>query len=483
MTLVNFPPEVTNELTFWTKKMETRGYKRESVKVKEEEFEAVKVKGVLIVKTHQGFWRKILLWAVARGLQPEFIDLRVPDMLPLPQYGLMHGFRFSQKDLTMEALKQNVSGGIEAPTRFGKSPIIVNILRAWPGVQTVVTMPGIDLLKQQYTYLQAALPDREIKLIGAGSKVKFQSEDISLVSMDSLDKVDGGPVRLFIADEPHALLAESRFVHVAKFCWARKYWIGATPDDRYDKRGYLLEGMIGPPLAVRTYREARAEGAVANIKALLIRWEYDPVSTGDRDSNYERLLHLNLEIGKFIRHFTTNVIPKEWQTLIFIKTEKQADFLVEMIGGDIAVAMAKRLSPKERARLTDLVERKHITRAACSDIFVQGVTFHDLMVLFNASGGGASTSTIQKPGRVAEIRSGKSDGLLADIMFVQRASASAEAKKHDKAKSLMLDSLARKAAYEKKGYETHVVDPQNVEAWFLDQKITPPDNKDNISVM
>jgi hypothetical protein len=46
----------------------------------------------------------------------------------------------------------------------------------------------------------------------------------------------------------------------------------------------------------------------------------------------------------------------------------------------------------------------------------------------------------------------------------------------------MIDSLARKAAYEAKGYEVHVVRPEGVLEWFLAQKMTPPDNKDGISV-
>jgi hypothetical protein len=828
LTLVNFPPEIMKELTFPVKKMETVNYKRKTVHTVEEEYEAVHHRGILIVKTHQGFWRRVMNWSLQRGFMPEIIDLRVKDLLPPPQLGMMQGFRFSQKDLLMQALTQGISGGIEAPTRYGKcfgrgtpvmmadgsvrpveniktgdfvmgpdskprkvagctqgqsklyrvvpnykgmswicnedhilhvqrvkedrregwnkaqgatenipvldwlgatkwfrhvrkmrrvatefppadleippyiyglwlgdghsegisftnmepevwaeiaawgssvglvesgntqqsgkastrrwvktlgtgktkrgenlirqwfrefkktegirpeylrssreqrlellaglldtdgessgetncgfiskhqklsedfvalcnslgfgamcnpswkkaqtgpkrcywrvsirgnsdvipfrvprkirtrknkfncltvgfkveeagygdyfgfaledpeglfllsdgtvvhnSTLIENILRAWPGVQTVLTMPGIDLLKQQVKALQKALPDREIKLIGGGSKVKFQSEDINVVSMDSLHLIDGGPVHLFIADEPHALIAESRFVHITRFKWARKYWIGATPDDRYDKRGYLLEGLIGPPLAVRTYREARAEGAVANIKVALILWEYDPLPDGDRDKSYARLLHLNERVGAFIRYLSNQVIPKEWQTLVFIDNEKQADMLSEMIGRDISVAMAKKLTNKEREAMTARVERNHITRAICSSIFIQGVTFHDLMVLVNAAGGGSSTSTIQRPGRVAEIRSGKSDGWLVDFLFTQNPKASSEAKKHDKARSLMVDSLARKEAYEKKGYEVHVVRPEGVLEWFLAQKMTPPDNRDGISV-
>jgi superfamily II DNA or RNA helicase len=475
LTLVNFPPEVTKELTFWVKRMETVNYKRVAKRVQEEEFEAITLRGVSVIKTHQGFWRRIMLWSIQQGFIPELVDLRTPDLIPLPKLGMMHGFRFSQEALLRQALEQGISGGIEAPTRFGKSALIINMLRAWPGVQTVLTMPGVDLLKQQVRDLREALPDREIKLMGAGSTVKFQSEDITVCSMDSLHKIDGGPVRLFIADEPHALIAESRFVHISKFCWARKYWIGATPDDRYDQRGYLLEGLMGPSLAVRTYREARAEGAVANIKAVLVRWEYEPATTGDRDSCYEALLHLSERVGRFIRMLS------DWQTLVFIKTEKQADFLSEMIGRDVSVAMAKKLSAKERAAMTDRVEKKHITRALCSDIFVQGVTFHDLVVLINASGGGSSTSTIQKPGRVAEVRSGKSDGLLVDFWFVQNPLASTEAKKMDKARQLMLDSLAREKAYREKGYQVDIVRPEEVESWFLAQKMTPPDNKDGIS--
>lgn len=362
------------------------------------------------------------------------------------------------------------------------STILLNLLRAWPDVQTIVTLPGADLLRQCYDELQKALPDREIKMIGAGSKVKFQSEDVTVVSMDSLHKVDPGPVRLVIIDEPHAMAATSRIDFLPSFSYARKYGLGATLSGRFDGRDFLLEGLIGPILANRTYKEAVEEGAICPIKVMMIRWPL-PYLSGDRDAVYSAALYENELVGRCARYLSDVVIPKEWQMLYFIKTEAQADFLCDCIGRDVAVAMAKKLTSKERAEMTDQIRKNRIKRVICSDIYVQGVTFHEVMVLVNCGGGGASTTTIQKPGRLAEIRPGKSGGLLIDFMFVppRTGGPAADTVGRDLPPGvsegmgfMIRESMTRMQAYRDIGYDVHVVEMNGIQEWFEKQNITAP---------
>lgn len=481
LTLVNFPKAFLKELTFTTKALETdnRG-RRKSVRKKVECFDLRLQGRIPVVTTHQGFWKKALMWALAHQLQYEFIDLRVKDLLPPPKLGMMKGFRFSQKELLTKALSYNCSGLIGAPTRYGKSTLMRNILRAWPDTQTIVVLPGADLLKQCFDELTAELPNREIKLIGAGSRTKFQSEDITVVSMDSLHKIDPGPVRLMVIDEPHAVVASSRIEHIPSFSNARKYGLGATLNGRFDGRDFLLEGLVGPVLANRSYTEAVEEGAVCQIKVMMIKWPLANVS-GDRDKAYRTLLFENELVGRCARYLSDVVIPKEWQTLYFIKTEDQADFLSNCIGRDISVAMAKKLSPKERKEMTDRVRSNHIKRVICSDIYVQGVTFHEVMVLVNCGGGGSSTSTIQKPGRLAEIRPGKNAGLMIDFLFVP-AGVPGNVGSEDAAYPSMSEGVAcmvresqqRMKAYKDIGYKVDVVERNQIQDWFLAQNITAP---------
>ncbi|TXH09841.1 MAG: hypothetical protein E6R03_16160 [Hyphomicrobiaceae bacterium] len=486
LTLVNPPKRILKEFTYMTKSMgvDNRG-RRKSLRTKEECFEASLENGILVVRTLHGFWYKAMYWCMENRLTFELRDLRVKDMLPPPRFDLMCNFRFRQRELLEKALLKNCSGLIGAPTRYGKSTLMRNILRAWPTTQTIVILPGADLLRQCHEELKAEIPDREIKLIGAGSKTQYQSEDITVVSMDSLHKVDPGPVKLMVIDEPHAVVASSRINYLPLFTNARRYGLGATLNGRYDGRDFLLEGHVGPVLAKRTYTEGVAEGAICPIKVMMIRWPIANIS-GDRDNAYRTQLFENELIGRCARYLSDVVIPRDWQMLYFIKTESQADFLSDCIGRDVSVAMAKKLSDRERKAMTERVRKNHIKRVICSDIYVQGVTFHEVMVLVNCGGGGASTSTIQKPGRLAEIRKGKSAGLMIDFLFTTQnegmPNCDAEALSPGKMRGmsegvgcLVRESYLRLKAYHDIGYDVDIVERKNMHDWFLKQNITPPD--------
>lgn len=469
LTLVNFPPSMEEEnLTFSQKSLVGTGRDKKTEYEKVLVYEKIFRRGVPVVKTHQGYWRKILMWSMKKMLQVEFVDLRDKDLIPLAQPGLMKGFRFSQEQLTREALSANCSGMIGAPTRYGKSSVLRNILRAYPGVQSVVMAPGKSLLKQTVTEMREHLPDREIKLIGGGSKVRFQSEDITVCSMDSVHLIDPGPVRLVIVDEPHAIASGGRSEHLPRFSLARKYAVGATLKGRYDGRDFLLEGLFGPVLANRTYPEAVKEGAICPIRVCMIRMILPRVHC-DRDRAMEDFVYRNGNTADIIRKLVHDWIPKEDQTLLFIKRQTQAEFLQEKVTGNFPIVMDKILSGKERDKLTRQVEENHLSRVFCSDIFVQGVTFHELRYLINCSGGGSSTSTIQKPGRLAEVRPGKKHGVMVDFLYEVAPRAKGEPPSSGGmagVKALARESKARLDAYKEIGYDVSVMNPEHVEDWI-----------------
>jgi hypothetical protein len=354
--------------------------------------------------------------------------------------------------------------------------LMINTCRAFPKAPTVILTPGVDLIHQTLDAFRSAIPDREIKLIGGGSRVKFPSFDgITICSMDSMHKLDYDTPRLVLVDEPHAIIAKSRFDYLPKFHLARKIGMGATLSGRFDGKDALLEGIFGPVLANRTYREALGEGAVCQIHVMMVDWPV-PDAAGERDEVFASLLYQNDLVGRFARYLSTSVIPPEWQTLFFIKTEDQADFVLDYVGSDVAVAMAKKLSPKDRKAMTERVRTNQIKRVICSDIYVQGVTFHDLMCLVNLGGGGASTTTIQKPGRLAEVRPGKTGAVLFDLSIrpPERRMIGPGLR------NLVNDSKNRREAYERIGYVVHDVTRTEIIDKFKSLALRPPNDEDHI---
>lgn len=404
-----------------------------------------------VIQTMQGLWLKAKNYLEQNGFTVKFYDMRLA--FPKPRLDLMTGFRFNQKQLMTDFLNTDCSGLLGAPTRYGKSTMIKNTLRAYPNVNTVVTVPGADLVKQLYDDVKEAVPHREVKLIGAGSN-KSPCDDINVVSMDSLHKCDADACRLLLIDEPHASVTNTRLPELARFDKARKLGYGATLKGRFDQKDILIEALIGPVLVERTFQEAVAEGAVC---PLIVYMVVLPLSGNhdDRDRAYKAHLFRGERVAKAVRWICHELLPPDWQTLLFIKNEDQAEYFLDWVGQDGTIAMAKRMTKKEREDLMDRMRGDEIKRCLASEIYAQGVTFNHVRALINLSGGGANTSTIQKPGRLAEVRPNKRCGVVFDFMF------SPGTGKGQGNQALTRESLARVRAYTEKGYEIIFVDNYN----------------------
>jgi len=331
---------------------------------------------------------------------------------------------------------------------------MINTLRAYPTVTTVVTAPGVDLINQLYNEIKAALPYRDIKLIGGGSRTRIPSEDITVCSMDSLHKCDAGRVELMLIDEPHAIVTDSRFPKFAAFNKARFLGFGATLKGRFDGRDKLIKGIIGPVIAERTYLEAVYEGAIAPLVILFLRTPLSKTKFKRRDKIYNHYMFLSLKLHKMIKEICYSIIPHEWQTIVFIKHEKQADSLLRVLDDEGGViAMAKKLTKTKRQQLLEQMASGSINRCLATDIYAQGVTFSNVRCIVNSTGGGANTTTIQKPGRLAEVIEGKSCGVIFDFDFY-----TAEEDAKNAANVVIRDCTNRRKAYTELGYLVYTCD-------------------------
>jgi superfamily II DNA or RNA helicase len=370
-----------------------------------------------VISTWQGLWKMLMVKCLEKGWTPILSDVRDP--FPEPKLHLMHGFRFSQKRITEEMLRQGWSGILSAPTRWGKTYAIVNTIRAYPDLKTVVIIPGEDLGKQLYDDLVEMLPGREVKLLGFGSSNKTQGKDVTVCSMDSMDKLDHSGTRLVLIDEVHALPTDGRLPEFGKFLKARKLGFGATSAGRFDNRDIITEGAIGPVLSEITYKEARAEGSVAPITVFMLRCPYDVDRLPRRrDHIYKEILWGNNEKGALVSKICHEVIPADWQTLAFIPNEKAASHFQKHVG-ESSIAMAKLMTSTQRKTMMNAMQRAQVTRCIATKIYAQGVTFPDLRVCINLNGGGANTFAVQMAGRVAQVRKDiqKRCGVVIDFLF------------------------------------------------------------------
>jgi Hom_end-associated Hint/Homing endonuclease len=335
------------------------------------------------------------------------------------------------------------------------------ICKAFPKAVTVVAAPGVDLCKQLFAHFKEALPHRDIKGVYTGSRNTKQSDEITICSIDSLNKMDPDITELLLVDEPHAVVSEERMPKVTAFVRARKYGFGATLNGRFDKKDRLIEGIIGPVISNVTYREAVAWKAISPLKVIFVKIPFSkdtvPGRNVDRAVVYQRLLTESSRTAALIKKIVDDAIPTDWQTMAFIQNERQAEFYLEHAMPPWGtIAMAKRLTDKERDEVTRGIAEGRIIRVLASNIYVQGLTFPDLKVVLNLAGGGANTTAIQKPGRLLQIRPNKNYGVMFDFMFECRDSE-LETRGNPPYSGIVGEGWARHKAYADIGYDIEFV--------------------------
>jgi superfamily II DNA or RNA helicase len=404
------------------------------------------------VTTFQGLLDYVMRICEENNIPFQMADMRMK--MPVPKIDQAGDFMFGQRKLFFEFLAKNRSGAIKAPTRYGKTVLIANTCRVYNGVRTVVTAPGVSLLSQLQNDLKRWLPHRDIRGIYTGSKTKKPSEDITVVSMDSIEKCEPENVRLLLIDEPHAAVSPTRVGAMMKFRNARILGFGATLEGRFDGADDLIAGLLGPVLAEKTFKEAVAEGAICPIVVYMLRMKYSPFACFRRETAYKKLIYRNENFNDLVRTIMRTVAPVDWQSLIFVDEIKQAD-LMQMMMEEGVVAVASRMDKEERQQRFDEMVHNIIKRCICTDIYATGITFPDLRIIVNAAGGGGSITATQKPGRLAQVRPGKKAGYLVDFLWVPDRDANFP--RENEWRSVSNDSYNRMANYKKIGFEVRIV--------------------------
>lgn len=463
MTVVPDSPEVRKFLTLKYRQMVKAGGRTTFDNLTADMFSPCVTGGGLAgLRSYQGFWRSLKEHLEKKGHSVVVRDDRV-NLVGHPNLLQAYvGLRPFQKPWIMTALLDGNSGLIGAPTRFGKTFGMTSICRAFPAARTVIVAPGVSLCKQLFEHFTAALPHRDVRGIYTGSKHKVQGPDITICSMDSMDKMDADDTDLLIIDEPHAVVSDERLPKLAAFQRARKYGFGATLTGRFDKKDRLVEGLIGPVLVNVTYRQGVESGAISPLKVIMLKIPFSkdtiPGNRVERDVVYKRLLFQSSRVAQLVKQVVDDVIPDDWQTMAFIDNEKQAEFYMEhAFPSHGTIAMAKRMTDKERNNVTDRIASGELVRVLASNIYVQGITFPDLKVVINLAGGGANTTAIQKPGRLLQTRPGKNYGVMIDFVFECR-DKEADTRSHPPYQGIIGESWARHKAYEEIGYDIEFVE-------------------------
>jgi superfamily II DNA or RNA helicase len=430
------------------------------------------------VETHlttmPGFVHRIKDTLQNEGYEVTVIDQRTP--APEPDVmAAMKGLREYQYECAYVALKSG-GGIIACPTGWGKTHIIGALVRGYSHDELcarntptiVVAAPSQDITRKNYEDLQHILPEREVGLVMANTR-KW-SDDVQVITFESLHVLDLETVGILIADEVHAASSSKRTDNILAARKALKWGMSATPDGRFDGRDLVTEGLFGPTVYQRTYGEGVRDGALVPIKVYWVKCPEPHIGLDNyfkyksHRGKYRNGLEWNENRNNIIRDLLVR-IPDTLQTLCIMPHLQQMNKLVALCDHVPYVHAETRKENLARQRHYNLaaVSRKEriktyadmadgtIRKIFSTHVYKQGVNFPELQVIINAGGGGSDIVAKQLPGRESRNIDGKEESYLIDFWHEWDMYRD----KDDKQKPgpIHRDDRARERAYTKLGFD------------------------------
>jgi superfamily II DNA or RNA helicase len=475
------PDELTKQLRYWHRQMEWQYGKRIATGEHRElynlEERVDKASGLWLQRltTMPGFVHRVKGILKSQGMAFQLIDERTP--MPQPDMlAAMQGLREYQLECAYVALKSG-GGMVACPTGWGKTHIMAAFCRAYSHAELclrntptiVIAAPDKEIVRKNYIDICEIMPDREVGIVMSGQK-KVWATDIQLITLDSLHLMDMEDVGVLITDEVHNAASETRAESLAKATKAAKWGMSATPTGRFDGRDLVTEGLFGPVVYTRTYKEGVDDGALVPIRVLWVKLPEPSrgldryLSYKQRESRYRHGMYRDPEVVKTISDLMHR-IPSEMQTLCIMRHIEQLNELVPScmdipyVHGTTSATDLQRqrrdnvspIAKKERDARYDDVADGTIRKIFSTWVYKQGVNFPEISVIVNAGGGGSDIVARQIPGRESRRVEGKYESYLVD--FWHDWDSAKDKKGRTRSGPLLSDDKAREKAYTDLGFD------------------------------
>jgi len=426
------------------------------------------------LSTLPGFAWRIMEWFRQSGIDFSVVDLRTR-MPEIRWDRVMQGLRPYQMEIVYKAL-MSCGGIIAASTGSGKTRMAAALIKAFDpndmaNRQTptfVMTCTDKDIARKNWQDLRAYFPDRSVGLIMSG--VSRPSQDIQVVTTDSLHRVDPNDIGVMIVDEVHTVATEARAAKILAASKAAKWGLSATPDGRFDGGDLLTEGLVGPVICEFTYRDGVAAGALVPITVYWVEMpepecglrQFAALKT--RDACYRRAVTLSRQQNGMAVEILKR-IPTEMQSLCIMQQTAQMNEIVGMYPGIRYVHAKTRdselsdagqnnllgISPSERKKIYDGMASGEIRKVLSTMVFKQGVNFPDLQVIVCPGGGGSDIAAGQIPGRGSRKIDGKDHAYMID--FWHPWDVRLDSKGKARSGFVLHDDEKRRAKYHELGFE------------------------------
>ena len=377
-----------------------------------------------------------------------------------------------------------MGGSSVAPRGGGKSHLIASLIRAFPHSElcarntplAVVTVGEQDIAYQNYELLKKQLPDRDVGLVMSGSD--RVSDDVQVITLGSLHHIKMSEVGILVVDEVHTAGTDKRAGLLLQAKKARTWGCSATPSGRFDNADLLLEGLCGPVVYKRTYKQGVDDGALVPI---VVYWINVPQPTIGLEAYHRYKTRLGMyrhgvecnDGQNAIVATLMQRIPDNMQTLCIMQHTNQLNQLAPLLPNvqyvhakqsvdELAKARQNNLaaiSAKERRRIYEDMNSGKLRKVMSTYVYKQGVNFPELQIMICPGGGGSEIVAGQIPGRGSRNIAGKDVAYLID--FYHHWDTTTNERGKARPGPILSDDHARDKVYEELGFERHWIEDVN----------------------
>lgn len=424
------------------------------------------------VTTLRGFYKQVKKLIDKNLDYSETIDHRTPigevDWVRVKKIG----FRDYQIETIVKLLNavQTEDGIVKAFMGWGKSIASLALYAGFHQRNTILAIPGKQLLEETYVKFKKYFPEKHVGLVQGG--VCDISKDITLASYRSLRKSALEKCEFFIADEIQDSTGPDFQLTLSGITPIRVVGLTATDEGMFAQTDKVIKGVFGERLCHIEYREALDVGASVPIVVWMVNMPKTELPIeGTIQRKLTKGIRRNKTRNKLVGDIVTS-IPKDWQSLTFVNyVDKHLTHLHPYMpagtgflhrDSDKKKLEKYALTPKEQKEVIHDYLKGKFPHLIATNAFKQGIDIPNLRVLIQASGGSSEVEITQESGRVTRILpeelrkelgvTKKTHGVVVDIYD-----------RHDS--QLQSMSEARLKIYKNLGYEVHLVDSPDQIKW------------------
>lgn len=267
-----------------------------------------------------GLLPRVLDWLAARNHTYEIVDHRdLQRTRPAPDFSKLDKLRPGQ-DIAIAQIATADMGIIHAATAFGKSFVIRQVCKMYPGLRILITSPRVSVVSTLYRRILDALGESQVGQVGGG---KCDTDKRVIVSTTkSMMKVNPQEIDLLFFDEVHNVGDNEVAKVLAYFDSCRMFGFSASPV-RGDKSEMCMEALFGRFLVEFSYEEAVEMGNVVPLDVYMVPVGGHVREHSDTTRNKKYSYWTNERRNKVIAKAARRIADDE-QCLIMVETLEHA---------------------------------------------------------------------------------------------------------------------------------------------------------------